>query len=92
MIKASHKLYEQVVVLHDAPAISEDDALVIDQILQLTLYDGKTYDLASKSNRRLGRELTTCFFVVRGAWYVVRGAADLAASSWSIFQCLGQVK
>ena len=42
MIKASHALYEQVVVLHDAPAISEEDELVIDQILQLTLYDGKT--------------------------------------------------
>ena len=75
--------------MHDAEPISEDNTRVIDQILQLTLYDGNTQDKASKSMRELGREITTCFFVVRGAWYVVRGAADLAASSWSVFQCLG---
>ena len=87
-MKASQRLYKKAVIMHNAPAISEDNALVIDQILQLTLYDGMTHDQASKSMRQLGRELTTCFFVVRGAWCVVRGAADFAASSQPVFQCL----
>ena len=91
LMKSSERLYKAAIIMHDPEPISEHDARVNDQILQVTLYNGNTQDNVSKSMRDLGREITTCFFVVRGAWYVVRGAADLAASSWSIFQCLGQV-
>ena len=74
LMKASQRLYKAVIIMHDPPPISEHDARVNDQILQVTLYNGKTQDNVSKSMRDLGREITTFFFVVRGAWCVVRGA------------------